>query len=1032
MPFLARGGQMYAAQRRSRQGMGRMPPTIAAMLLAATATASPGDGPGMGAGPGEDLFRIGEPDGRAAELGLTGRGEGYGAYLRVFPGPIVYTIGKSHPKDWPHIHPARRDLWAGGRAHPFAIRFESAEDVPAPLYLVLGLAGGSPNERSNVAVLVNGAPLPVQRAPAGDPRVAFSPRGAGVPASMVFAIPPGLVRKGPNEIVIRLDEESWIIYDYVALRRVGAPLPVEVLPDRDLLAEFLAGPMAGVEEIVFAVRPQGEDPHWYANFGPTLDASNWRTYLPGGRLAVLEVRTGKVRTLIDDPEGGIRDPAVRPDGRRILFSWRKGSSPCFHLHEIRSDGAGLRQLTDGPFDDIEPAWLPDGDIIFCSSRCRRRVNCHTTMSAILYRCGPGGGDIRPISSSNEPDNTPWPLPSGEVLYTRWEYVDRDQMAYHHLWKMAPGGERQLAFFGNGHPGTVIVDAKPIPGSPRVVAIISPGHGLRDHDGALAAIDPRRGPDDLGAIETILTDWSWRDPWAFAEGAYLAASGPWIVLADGKGEVQTIFELPPADAARGLQCHEPRPLVPRTPPPALPSTVDRRMGTGTVVLLDVRRGRRTDGIRPGEVKSLLVLETLPKPMNYTGGMEPMSYGGTFTLERILGTVPVEPDGSAHAELPALRSLVLVALDGDGLAVKRMQSFLTVMPGETTGCIGCHERRTDAPPPPGAVPLALRRPASRLEPIPDVPGVIDYPRDVQPILDRHCLPCHDDDRREGGLSLSGDRGPIFSISYYSLTARDLVADGRNGAGNRPPRTIGSGGSRLLRFADGNHHEARPSERERKVLRLWIDSGAAHPGTYAALGTGMVGGFEIAGRSIRLDRSDLEWPGTKAAVEALERRCGSCHTGDRELPLSVSHVTGPGSWGTAFKGSPPWVALTPDDVRRKWSRHLFFNLTRPKKSLILLAPLARSAGGFEACGAPVFAGTADEDYRKVLAAIAEAKGRLDEIRRFDMSGFQPRREYVEEMRRHGILPAGGDPTAVLDVYALDRAYWEALEFRPEGIGR
>jgi hypothetical protein len=631
--------------------------------------------------------------------------------------------------------------------------------------------------------------------------------------------------------------------------------------------------------------------------------------------------------------------------------------------------------------------------------------------------------LRPLSSNNEHDNTPWVLPSGQVLYTRWEYVDREQMSFHHLWITTPDGARQTVFFGNQHPGTTMIDAKPIPGSPKVVASFSPGHGIRDHDGVITVVDPRCGPDDQSRAKPVSGSHDFRDPWAFSEGAFLAARGTQVVLLDGAGRVQVVYELGPEDVRAGLGCHEPRPLVPHPLEPVVPSSTDGSQETGRVLLADVAFGRNMEGVKRGEVKKLLVLETLPKPMNYTGGMEPLSYGGTFTLERILGTIPVEPDGSAYAELPALRSLLFVALDVDELSVKRMQSFFTLMPGETTTCLGCHERRTSAPPSRQGQPLALLRPPSRVEPIPEVPDVIDYPRDIQPIFDRNCMPCHDDDRRDGGLSLSGDRGPIFSISYYTLTAKALVSDGRNGLGNRPPRSIGSSASHILEHLRGSNGRPGPSEHEKLLIRLWIDSGAAYPGTYAALGTGMVGGFEIADRSIRLDRSDTEWPSTKAAVEALQRRCGSCHEGGKSLPLSVSHVTGPGGWGTAFTGAPPWVALTPDDVRRRYSRHLSYNLTRPEKSLLLLAPLARAAGGFESCGSAVFAGTSDPDYLKVLRAIQDAKARLDEVKRFDMPGFRPRREYLEEMKRHGILPADLPPDAPVDVYATDRAYWRSL---------
>jgi hypothetical protein len=359
---------------------------------------------------------------------------------------------------------------------------------------------------------------------------------------------------------------------------------------------------------------------------------------------------------------------------------------------------------------------------------------------------------------------------------------------------------------------------------------------------------------------------------------------------------------------------------------------------------------------------------------------------------------------------------------------MQSFMSVLPGETVSCVGCHERRTEAPPVSPATLHALRREPSRIEPCADAPEVIDYPRDVQPILDRHCVKCHDYDRRDGGVVLSGDRGPIFSISYFTITARNLVADGRNGMGNRPPWSIGSGASRLMKLADGSHYGARPSERQRRLLRLWIDTGALYPGTYAALGTGMIGAFEIVDRSIRLDRSDLQWPSVQTAMAAVQRRCCGCHNDARPLPLSPSDKVGPGGWGTAFRGNPPWVDLTPGDVRRRWSRHVMYNLSRPQKSLVLLGPLAKSAGGYESCGKAVFADTADPDYRRILAAVEEAKRKLEAIKRFDMPGFRPRNEYVCEMQRWKILPDGSAGAATIDVYAADRAYWQSLWFLPK----
>ena len=782
-----------------------------------------------------------------------------------------------------------------------------------------------------------------------------------------------------------------------------------------LLDQFLDGPMANVQEIVFAVRYPGspsKDGHWYANFGYYGPDASRKAYGEGGKLLKLNLRSGKLTTLLEDPKGGVRDPQVHYDGRKILFSYRKGGAANYHLYEIGADGSGLRQLTSGEFDDIEPSYLPDGGMVFVSSRCKRWVNCWLTQVAVLYRCDADGGNIRPISSNNEQDNTPWPLPDGRLLYTRWEYVDRSQVNYHHLWSCNPDGTGQNIVFGNLHPGLLMIDAKPIPGSEKLVAIFSPGHGKREHDGAITVVDTRGGPDAKSFARAITTGKDFRDPWAFTENAFLAARGPSIVLVNGEGAIEEVFRLP-RDLSGQLQVHEPRPLAPRPRELRIPPRVNLAESTGRLILADIYKGRNMAGVKPGEIAKLLVLETLPMPVHYTGGMEPISYGGTFTLERILGTVPVEADGSAYFELPALRSVFFVALDKDDLAVKRMQSFVTVQPGETTSCAGCHEDRVQAPPSHELL-AALRRSPSRIEPIRDVPDVLDFPRDIQPILDRNCVRCHDYGRREGGVILSGDRGPMYSHSYFTLTVHDQLADGRNRAeSNYPPRTLGSSAAPIMHKLDGSHHGVTVTAAERKTVRLWIDTGAPYPGTYAALGTGMIGSYT----ENELARPDLEWTGVKESIAAIQRRCSGCHGKELPLPLSASDD----------QKLPPWDALKLKDLRRRVSRHLLYNLTRPDKSMLLLAALAKESGGYGLCGSPVFRDTSDGDYRTILAAIQEAKRHFDEMKRFDMAGFRPRVDWVREMKRFGILPEQHNGGDAVDYYAAERAYWKSLWYQP-----
>jgi len=200
-----------------------------------------------------------------------------------------------------------------------------------------------------------------------------------------------------------------------------------------ILTAALNGPLAGCDEIIFAQRVSGRD-HWYGNFGhycendspysnAALITEGEMRYAfgHGGRLCRLNLRTGKLQVLLDDPASGVRDPDVHYDGGKILFSYRRAGTTTYHLYEINADGTNLRQLTDGPDNDIEPIYTPDGGIVFCSSRCHRFVPCWRTQVAILYRCDGDGGNIRMLSNNSEQENTPWMLPDGRILYMRSQH-----------------------------------------------------------------------------------------------------------------------------------------------------------------------------------------------------------------------------------------------------------------------------------------------------------------------------------------------------------------------------------------------------------------------------------------------------------------------------------------------------------------------------------------------------------------------------------------------------------------------------------
>ena len=792
----------------------------------------------------------------------------------------------------------------------------------------------------------------------------------------------------------------------------------------DLLGRLLADRRAGVEEIVFAVRGAGRG-HWYETFGNDAKMGGWRHGRGGGRLCRLNLRDGRVTTLLADAQGGIRDPHVHYDGGKILFSYRKGTAHTHHLYEIDIDSRRLRQITDGPWDDIEPVYSPTGDLLFISSRCKCYVPCWCTQVAILYRCGPGGKNIRPISSNTEHENTPQILPDGRVMYTRWEYIDRNNVAFHHLWTVNPDGTGQMTFFGNMHPNGVYIDAKPIPprpGSgraqtPKILMVYSPGHGRSEHQGRIAIVDPARGPDDQPAMRFLTKGANYRDPYPLTPEIYLVASGKQLLLMDARGNTQPVYTLRDGDAS--LWVHEPQPLRPRPRERVIPDRTDPRKTTGWMFLADVTRGRSMSGVKPGEIKKLLILEPLPKPISFNGWMGPVSFKRSYFIKRILGTVPVEPDGSAYFQVPALRSVLFVAMDGADRAVKHMRSFTSVMPGEVVGCVGCHENRTEVPPAGRRTPSAAGKPIAKITPIPGIPGVLDFPRDIQPILDRHCVKCHNYDKKRPppkDLPLIGAKGPWFSHSYFALI--------RNGYGSveswrrlavDPPRKYGSGAARLIKIIEGGHNKTKLSPSERRLFRLWIDCNSPFAGTYAALGTGMVP--------------------LLVSKDVLTRRCAGCHAPAKRggmprfkesyghEPWFARNYATADNW-KALRRELPMLGDHPAGAER------LYNLTTPEKSPILLAPLAKTAGGWGICRprptgpAAVFTGVGDPDYRRILYDIRATKQALDDIKRFDMPGFRPSPHYIREMKRYGILPPAFDPAGDrLDVYATDEKYWRSL---------
>jgi len=837
-----------------------------------------------------------------------------------------------------------------------------------------------------------------------------------------------------------------------------------------MLGSFLNAGMP--DEILFAVRKPSIDGHWYASIA-YYATDQCRPTFPmhsGGKLCVYNVKTRQTRTVFGDPEGNIRDPQIHYDAHKLVFAYLPKGKRHYSLYEINLDGSGLRQLTGrgedvspgmedyGTYsppgwDDFEPTYLPDDQIIFCSTRANRYVQCWLTQVGTLYRCNADGSNIRALSANVEHDNTPWVLSNGQVAYMRWEYVDRFHMGYHHLWSMNPDGTRQMVFYGNQINHGTILAPKSVPNSPKVVVTWSPGHGMREHYGRIALIDPRLGPDDPKGVRYVSRGNVHCDPWAFSEDHFLAANKATMELVNGQGDTEVLYRLPEELAKAGYWIGEPRPVAKRSRPPVIADQTDPSADHGTLALVNVYQGRKMRKVKPGTITSLLVYEVLPKPINYSGAMSEMSAGGTFSVERLIGSVPVSADGSAYFKLPPLRSFLFLAMDQGGHCVKRMHSFTSVMPGETTTCIGCHETRMEAPRGEERDKLIrlMRTPPVTPQPIDGVPEIFDYARDIQPILDKHCLECHTHDREEGGFNISGHWGPLYPIGYIQMSWRELFGDNRiilpyseHSKSNFEPYEIGTGSSRLLKLIEAGHAGVKMPEREQKIIRYWLDAGANHAGTYAVNSHGTIG-YYVHGINVR---NDKDWPETQAMVEAIGRRCDPCHA-PSEAEKRIGTYKLPAHFYARYY--PPeqfqknrYVAHTMSEDGGRFNRHLIYNLSYPELSKAARAPLAKEAGGLGVCqarsGKPVFRDKTDPDYRAIVAAVARGRRHiLEENNRFSMINpspnngescpvrFVPRRDYVREMIRYGVLPVDHDFGKSVDPFELDKAYWKTFWYVP-----
>ncbi|MHC4913356.1 MAG: HzsA-related protein [Planctomycetota bacterium] len=626
----------------------------------------------------------------------------------------------------------------------------------------------------------------------------------------------------------------------------------------------------------------------YAYTEAQSDAQHERNFIPGSALCLLEMDGcyGRVRTLINTPDGVIRDPDVSCDGKRILFAWKKSDrDDDYHLYEMELDTGKVRQLTFGlGFVDYEGAYLPNGDIIFNSTRCVQIVDCWWTEVSNLYTCDKDGRYLRRLTFDQVHTNFPTVTEDGRVIYTRWEYNDRGQIYVQGLFQMNPDGTVQTEFYGNDSwfP-TTILHARSIPGTQKVMAVLS-GHHSHQR-GKLAIIDTRKGRQEASGVhfiapvreaEAVRVDSYGQEGEQF-QYPYPLSETEFLVTYDPEGSPNQRYIRPYAiyfmtiDGRRELlvtdskiSCNQPILVVARKRPHVRPSLVDYRKKTGTFYVQDVYVGSGLEGIRRGTIKKLRVitLEFRAAGIGEThnsgpgGGSlasTPVGVGNTsWDVKVVLGDATVYQDGSAMFTVPAKTPVYFQALDEKGHAVQTMRSWSTLQPGETFSCIGCHENKSEVPPV-RTITQAMKAGPQSLEPFYGLPRGFSYNKEIQPILDRHCVKCHTGAETEP-FDLSGshviDRVSKRKWSRSYLTLTQARPAGRSEPvfyqGNQdgelvnwinnmsvptmlPPYYKGAAKSKLITILEQGHEDVELSHEEMDKIACWIDLLVPYCGDY-----------------------------------------------------------------------------------------------------------------------------------------------------------------------------------------------------------
>ncbi len=788
-----------------------------------------------------------------------------------------------------------------------------------------------------------------------------------------------------------------------------APTAKRVVPDSPELARKLYAGELGFKQILLVQRHPYNISHVYTY--------HVECFKPGGGIFILtpDAEGGKMEKIFDAAQGEVMDCTLDYSGKEILFSYKKrGIGGLNHMvtnpegrYQVYRMSLADRKpvlLTDHYSNNFNPCWLPDGRIAFLSDRKLSFAYCFTSSSPLLYRMDRDGGNVFKMSHGYLNDFTPSVLNDGRIVYSRWEYVDRPACPIQSLWTLNPDGTLSEGFFGNRvlEPGT-FMEARSI-GNTRKVLCVMTGHNGCCR-GALGVIDASFGSNAQEGIRNITPEihvppvtgnpglkgnalvnrGPYENPFPIDETHFLVSKLGTIILRDYDGTESALVARPEG----GMGFFSPIPLRKVKTPPVIPNALPEgeQAPWGTVALMDVYNGLEPH-VKRGDIVQLAVVEEVEKgdyaPHKGIYGFQfPLvSCGATYAAKKLWGYARVEKDGSAHFKVPSEVPIYFLALDKEGRTVQRMRSLTHFQRGERQSCIGCHSDRNNAAPYNREDrPIAALRQADELEAPDWGRRKFDYSSIVQPVLDAHCIKCHNARKQPNGLDLTGDKTDFWCVSYEHLArqgthgektpfqhgVRNLAAVGRNpyvkwissinGAGENilmiEPRTWGAYPSKLTEVILGGHPDKdgkkriAVDEKSRRRILAWMDlnvpyykdSKTNHPNTPGS-------------RMMRPPRLE------EVLADVGKRRCAECHT--------------------------------------KIPRKFYTRITNIEENQFLSAPLAKSAGGTEACGTATFKSKDDPDYVAIVKTFEPIAKLMKERPRIDFPGS----EYVPHKNAHPII--------------------------------